>query len=210
MVLWRYRWRRLCFGGGGGFSLYLLESRRCRWRLIGIDLWSMAAVVSLLVASSVGFSSLSPLLSSVFCCRCWRFVVVGGGGVPSLGCFRQLRRIVVVVVVGISSFLLVSPYRRWSLFVIIIVGFLLSLSESCCRCRFLVVIAVSSLSEAASLLVADSVIFCRLLRLVVGFVIGVLSSSLTSLVVGGVLSFSSALASLRQRRRRSLVIDVVA
>ena len=73
----------------------------------------MAAAVSLLVADFYGFIASLLLLVSAFCRCCWQRVVVGGGGVPYLGNFCRIWRlvfevvvIVVVVVVVVLSLLL--------------------------------------------------------------------------------------------------------
>ena len=178
-------------------ALFSVEFRsRCRWLLIVV----------------VGAS----LFVSAFSCRCC--IVHGGGIVPPHLCLRRLWRIVVVVVVGISSLLLAmyfslqrlslfswqifsasAPRRRcWhrhlvvvvcvsllseaSLFVFVVLSFPSSASFRC-RLRNLVVVSVSLLLAADSLLMAASIRlcnsssllpyrhFCRRLRLVL--VVGV-------------------------------------
>ena len=95
-------WRRLL--------LFLLSDSHClcwRWRLVVISVSSMAAAVSLLMASFFDFVDFFSLLLSVLSRHCWRCVVIVGGGVPYLGCFCRLWRLVVeVVAVGVLSLLM--------------------------------------------------------------------------------------------------------
>ena len=91
-------WRRLL--------LFLLSDSHClcwRWRLVVISVSSMAAAVSLLMASFFDFVDFFSLLLSVLSRHCWRCVVIVGGGVPYLGCFCRLWRLVVEVGGGVSS-----------------------------------------------------------------------------------------------------------
>ena len=95
------------------------------------------------------------------------FLVIVGSGVPLCGCFRRIILLIAVVAVGVLSLSLAYPCRRRRRRLLIFggVSLLLSLSESRCRFWSLVVVAVSSLSSVASLLMAAYVGFCASLLL---------------------------------------------
>ena len=139
------------------------------------------------------------------CCCFWCCIIVFGGGSPHHGCFRPLRCLVVVVVVGVLSSSLVSPYSWWRIFVIVFVSFSLSSSASRCHRQLLVAIAVSSLSEAASLLVSASVGFCALSSLLpLAF-----CRRCWCLLVVGVVGVSLSSAAFLCRRFHRLLVVVV-
>ena len=88
--------------------------------------------MSLFMADFLGFIALLPLLSSAFRRCYWRCVVVVGGCVPCLGCFRWLRRLVVKVVgVGVLLFSLFFCCQQWCPFLWLCLSD--SATRRCCR-----------------------------------------------------------------------------
>ena len=130
-------------------------------------------------------------------------IVHGGGGVPPHGWFLRLCRLVVVVVISVSSFSLAMCCSRRQRCTLSWLHLLDLAPLHCCRCRrHLVVVSVSLFSAAASLLVDASIRFCASLPLSSPLGILLLEAScccchrrlLVVVVVGGVLSLSSAVA----------------
>ena len=236
--------RRCCwsilFVDGVSLLSLLSESFRCRQRLIVVAVFSSAVTVSLLVAASTGFGASLLSLSSDFCCRSWRLLIVGGVSYSlplSASCCRCQCLVVVVGILSSSlsrccqrrhpsSWLLSSDSvpccRRRHLVVIVGVYLLLAASLCCCRRRLLVVVVgvLMSLSEShrccCHVIVGGDVppcgCFLRILCLVVGVVVGVLSLLLASLccrrrfVVVVVVRFSSFSSSLASRRSLQNII----
>ena len=181
-----------------------LASRRRHWRLVFVDVLSLAAVVFLLVAASVGFGASSSFLSLAFLRRRWRCIVVVCGGVPPLGCFHMLWGIIVVFVFGVLFLSLLSPYLRRRLFFVVFVNFSLSFLTSRRRFRRLVLVTVLLLLLAVSLLVVASVGLFALLSL---FPLEFRRRRWCLLVVG-VIGISLSFAASRCRWRCLILVTV--
>ena len=78
------------------------------------------------------------LLLSAFHCHCWQYVIISNGSIPSLGCFYRLRRLVIVVIVGVLS--PVSSLRCLHFLIVSGISLPWLLLDSRCRCRHFVVI----------------------------------------------------------------------
>ena len=136
MVLWLYCQRHICVVVGGGGFLFSSSAPCCccwRQRLVVVSVLPLSVAASLLVTASVELCASSSLSQSAFRCRSWHLHKVG------------------VVGISLKSAASICYRRRW------ILDIFLALRH---RCQHLIAVSVSSLSTAASLLVAASVSFC--------------------------------------------------